>query len=175
MLAMLCALKYFLPDLRDHHVLVRTDNTSVVPYINRQGGLRLCPCTGWCAISLSGLNMGVDVLLRQGQRPGEWMLHPNVVKKIWRVVGQAQVDLFVTQETAQCPHWYSLVHPAPLGLDAKVQMWQRLRLYTFPPIALLPGVLARVCREEVSPLLVALFWPGRVWFSDLISLLDGSP
>ncbi len=36
------------------------------------------PCTGWCAISLSGLNMGVDVLLRQGQRPGEWMLHPNV-------------------------------------------------------------------------------------------------
>ncbi len=24
-------------------------------------------------------------------------------------------------------------------------------------------------------LLVAPFWPGRVWFSDLISLLDGSP
>ncbi len=28
---------------------------------------------------------------------------------------------------------------------------------------------------EVSLLLVAPFWPGRVWFSDLISLLDGSP
>ncbi len=44
----------------------------------------------------------------------EWMLHTKVVKQIWRVFGQAQVDLFATQETAQCPLWYSLLHPAPL-------------------------------------------------------------
>ncbi|KAL0160068.1 hypothetical protein M9458_043793, partial [Cirrhinus mrigala] len=30
------------------------------------------------------LNMGADVLSRQGPRPGEWMLHPEVVKQIWR-------------------------------------------------------------------------------------------
>ncbi len=35
----------------------------------------------------------------------------------------------------------------PLGLDALVQTWPRLRLYAIPPIALLPGVL------------VAPFWP----------------
>ncbi|KAL0173812.1 hypothetical protein M9458_029780, partial [Cirrhinus mrigala] len=40
MLAVFLALKHFLPDLRDCHVLVRTDNTSVVSYINHQGGLR---------------------------------------------------------------------------------------------------------------------------------------
>ncbi len=40
MLAVFLALKDFLPDLRDHHVLVRTDNTSVVSYINHQGGLQ---------------------------------------------------------------------------------------------------------------------------------------
>ncbi len=39
MLAVFRALKHFLPDLRDHHVLVRTDNTAVVSYINHQGGL----------------------------------------------------------------------------------------------------------------------------------------
>ncbi len=44
----------------------------------------------------------------------------------------------------------------------------------FSPIALLPGVLARVRWDKVSLLLVAPFWPGRVWFSDTISLLDGS-
>ncbi|KAI2668277.1 Transposon Ty3-G Gag-Pol polyprotein [Labeo rohita] len=38
MLAVFLALKHFLPDLRDRHVLVRTDNTSVVSYINHQGG-----------------------------------------------------------------------------------------------------------------------------------------
>ncbi len=37
------AQKHFLPDLRDRHVLVRTDNTAVVSYINHQGGLRSRP------------------------------------------------------------------------------------------------------------------------------------
>ncbi|KAL0183913.1 hypothetical protein M9458_019609, partial [Cirrhinus mrigala] len=49
-----------------------------------------------------------------------------------------------------------------------------LRLYAFPPIALLLGVLERVRRDGVH-LLVAPYWPARAWFSDLISLLDGSP
>ncbi len=191
MLAVFQALKYFLPDLRGHHVLVRTDNTAVVSYINHQGGLRsrhlyrlAHQILVWAqgkllslrAVYIPGhLNVGADTLSRQGPLPGEWMLHTEVVKQIWRVFGQAQVDLFATQETAQCPLWYSLLHPAPLGLDAMVQTWPRLRLYAFPPVALLPGVLERVRRDGVRLLLVAPFWPGRVWFSDLISLLDGSP
>ncbi len=169
----------------------RTDNTPVVSYINHQGGLRsrhlyrlAHQVLVWAqgkllslrAVYIPGhLNVGADTLSRQGPLPGEWMLHTEVVKPIWRVFGQAQVDLFATQETAQCPLWYSLLHPAPLGLDAMVQTGPRLRLYAFPPVALLPGVLERVRRDGVRLLLVAPFWPGRVWFSDLISLLDGSP
>ncbi|CAM4578880.1 unnamed protein product [Leuciscus chuanchicus] len=34
------ALRHFLPCLRGHHVLVRTDNMSVVAYVNRLGGIR---------------------------------------------------------------------------------------------------------------------------------------
>ncbi len=37
MLAVFLSLKNFLADLRGHHVLVRSDNTSVVSYINHQG------------------------------------------------------------------------------------------------------------------------------------------
>ncbi|KAL0168891.1 hypothetical protein M9458_037113, partial [Cirrhinus mrigala] len=144
MLAVFLALKHFLPDLRDRHVLVRTDNTSVVSYINHQGGLRSRPLYKlahqilvWSqdkllslrAVYVPGhLNLGADILSRQGPRPGEWMLHPEVVKQIWRVFGPAQVDLFATRENTQCPLWYSLVHPSPLGLDAMVQTWPRLRL-----------------------------------------------
>ncbi|KAI2660026.1 ORF V: Enzymatic polyprotein [Labeo rohita] len=191
MLAVFRALKHLLPDLIGRHVLVRTDNTAVVYYINHQGGLRLRPLYKlahqilvWSqdkllslrAVHVPGhLNMGADILSRQGPRPGEWMLHPEVVKQIWRVFGQAQVDLFATQENVQYPHWFSLTHPAPLGLDAMVQTWPRLRLYAFPPIALLPGVLERVRRDGVRFLLVAPYWPARAWFSDLISLLNGSP
>ncbi|KAI2668522.1 Transposon Tf2-11 polyprotein [Labeo rohita] len=143
MLAVFLALKHFLPDLRDRHVLVRTDNTAVVSYINHQGGLRSRPLYKlahqilvWSqdkllslrAVYVPGhLNLGADILSRQGPRPGEWMLHPEVVKQIWRVFGPAQVDLFATRENTQCPLWYSLVHPAPLGLDAMVQTWPSSR------------------------------------------------
>ncbi len=44
-----------------------------------------------------------------------------------------------------------------------------------PPIALLPGVLERVRRDRVLLLLIAPRWPGRVWFPDIISLLNGPP
>ncbi|KAI2664367.1 enzymatic polyprotein [Labeo rohita] len=137
MLAVFRALKHFLPDLIGRHVLVRTDNTAVVYYINHQGGLRSRPLYKlahqilvWSqdkllslrAVHVPGnLNMGADILSRQGQRAGEWMLHPEVVKQIWRVLGQAQVDLFATQENAQCPHWFSLTHPAPLAEASSVR------------------------------------------------------
>ncbi len=191
MLAVFQALKHFLPDLRNHNVLVRTDNTAVVSYINHQGGLCSCPLYKlahqilvWSqdkflslrAVYIPGhLNIGADILSRQGPRPGEWRLHPEVVKQIWRVFDKAQVDLFATRQTSHCPLWYSLTHPAPLWLDAMIQTWPRLRLYAFSQISLLPGVLERVRWDVVRLLLVALFWPGRVWFSDLISLLNDSP
>ncbi|KAI2647063.1 Filamin-A-interacting protein 1 [Labeo rohita] len=142
MLAVFQAFFEFLPDPRDRHVLVHTDNTSVVSYINHQGGLRSHPLYKlahqilvWSqdkllllrAVYVPGhLNLGADILSRQGLRPGECMLHPEVVKQIWRVFGPAQVDLFATRENTQCPLWCSLVHPAPLGLDAMVQTWPRL-------------------------------------------------
>ncbi|KAL0149156.1 hypothetical protein M9458_055588, partial [Cirrhinus mrigala] len=86
MLAIFRALKYFLPDLRDRHVLVRTDSTAVVYYINHQGGLRSPPLYKlahqilvWSqdkllslrAVHILGhLNVGADVLSRQG--PEAW-------------------------------------------------------------------------------------------------------
>ncbi len=41
----------FLADLRSHHVLVYSDNTSVVSYINYQGGLQSRPLANWHAKS----------------------------------------------------------------------------------------------------------------------------
>ncbi len=191
MLAVFRALKFFLPDLRGHHVLVRTDNTAVVSYINHQGGLRSRPLYKlahqillWSqdkflslrALYIPGyLNVGPDVLSRQGPRPGEWMLHPEVVKQIWRIFYQAEVDLFATQVNAQCPLWFSLAPPAPLGLDAMVQTWPRLRLYAFSPDRSAPRSSDESTPRRCSPTVSSPVLAGRVWFSDLISLLDDSP
>ncbi len=71
------------------------DNTVVFFYIKHQGGLHSCPLYRlahqilvWSqdkllslrAVHIPGhLNMGADILSRQGQRPGEWILHPEVI------------------------------------------------------------------------------------------------
>ncbi|XP_034750411.1 uncharacterized protein LOC117958235 [Etheostoma cragini] len=191
MLSVFGALRSFLPAILGHHVLVRFDNTAVVAYLNHQGGLRSCPLCRlahrillWSqrrllslrAMFIPGLqNQGVDLLSRQGLRPGEWRLHPEVVESLCVRFGPIDVDLFASRETTHCPLWFSLTPPAPLGLDAMVREWPRLRLYAFPPVALLPGILERVRREGICLLLVAPFWPTRVWFSDLMALLDGPP
>ncbi|KAI2655478.1 Transposon Ty3-G Gag-Pol polyprotein [Labeo rohita] len=68
MLAVFRVLKHFLPDLIGHHVLVRTDNTAVDKLLSLR------------AVHVPGhLNMGADILSRQGLRPGEWMLHREVL------------------------------------------------------------------------------------------------
>ncbi len=191
MMALFRALKYFLQQLRGYHVLVRVDNTAVVSYINHQGGLRSRRLNRlaqqvllWAqdkflslrAIYIPGhMNVGADLLSRQAVTHGEWKLHPEVVSQIWERFYEAEVDLFASQETAQCPLYFSLTPPAPLGLDAMANTWPRRGLYAFPPIALLPGVLAKVRQQESRLLLIAPRWPTRIWFSDLISLLDGSP
>ncbi len=114
------------------------------------------------------LNVGADILSRQGPRPGEWRLHPEVVKQIWRVFGQAQVDLFATHQTSHCALWYSLTHPAPLGLEAMVQTWPRLRLYA-------PGGSRESAPGWGPAVASSPVLAGPSMFSDLVSLLDSSP
>ncbi|KAI2649876.1 Transposon Ty3-G Gag-Pol polyprotein [Labeo rohita] len=144
LMAVFLALKYFLHQLRGCHVLVRVDNTAAVSYLNHQGGLRSRNLNRiarqiflWAqdkflslrAVYIPGQwNVGADLLSRQTLPTGEWKLHPEVVKQIWTRFYEAEVDLFASQQTAQCPLYFSLSHPAPLGLDAMAHSWPNMRL-----------------------------------------------
>ncbi len=99
--------------LRGKHVLVRTDNMTVVSYINRQGGTCSLPLLQltrkllmWSkhlaslrAVHVMGhLNGGADMLSRGGPQVREWRLHPWIVAQIWDRFGRAEVDLFASAE-----------------------------------------------------------------------------
>ncbi len=90
------------------------------------------------------------------------MLNRQTVAQMWDLFGRAEVDLFVSQESSQCPLWFSLSSPAPLGIDAFAHPWPNLRLYAFPPVKLIPAVLCRVKESVVHLLLVAPFWPCQM-------------
>ncbi len=190
LLAVHLALNRLKRRLRGEHVLVRTDNTATVAYINRQGGLRSRRMSQlarnlllWSrkhlrslrAIHIPGLlNRTADELSRAAL-PGEWRLHPQTVQLIWRRFGLAQVDLFASLETLHCQLFYSLTD-GTLGTDALAHSWPRgLRKYAFPPVSLLAQTLCKVREEEEQILLVAPYWPTRTWFPELMLLVTAPP
>ncbi|KAL0157079.1 hypothetical protein M9458_048325, partial [Cirrhinus mrigala] len=177
MLAVCRALHFFLPDLKGHHVLVHSDSMTVVSYINRQGGLsskRLFTLVKdlleWAQLNLSSLrathvpgrlNQGADMLSRSNVPSGEWMLHPQMVQKIWEVFGKAEVNLFASEDNSHCPMYYSK------DRDALAHDWPNLLLYAFPPTSLIPQVIKRVREQKHKLLLVAPLWRNQHWFSEL--------
>ncbi len=190
LLAVHLALNRLKRRLRGEHVLVRTDNTATVAYINRQGGLRSRRMSQlarhlllWSrkhlrslrAIHIPGLlNRTADELSRAAL-PGEWRLHPQTVQLIWRRFGLAQVDLFASLETSHCQLFYSLTD-GTLGTDALAHSWPRgLLKYAFPPVSLLAQTLCKVREEEEQILLVAPYWPTRTWFPELMLLVTAPP
>ncbi len=185
------ALMYFLPVLGGHHIIVRTDNMAVVSHINRQEGSgsrtldrlarRLLLWSQDKFLSLRAvhvpgiLNLAADFLSRQKLRPGEWMLNRQTVSQIWDLFGKAEVDLFASQVSSQCPLWFSLSFLTTPGIDAFAHPWPNVILYAFPPIKLIPAVLCRVKVSSACLLLIAPFWPSQTWFSELTPLLYQSP
>ncbi len=81
MLAVCRACQFFLPDLIGRHVLIRSDKMSV--------------------------GQGADMLSRSNVPSEEWMLHPQVVQKIWKTFGKAEVDFFASKDNSHCSTYYS--------------------------------------------------------------------
>ncbi len=113
------ALRPFRPLLLGKFVLVCMDNTASVSYINRLGGIRSHRMSQlashlllWSptqfkslrAVHIPGkLNRAADALSRQLSFPGEWQLHPEMIRLIWSRFREAQVDLFACPRVLPLP------------------------------------------------------------------------
>ena len=173
-------------------VLIRTDNTTVVAYINKQGGTHSFPLwrQSWLlfqwairegvslqATHLPGiLNVRADILSRQGQvqTTFEWQLNPLVFQQILtRCQVYPEVDLFASPTNSQLPLFCSLhPHESVWRVNALSFTWGGHDFYAFPSPALIPRVLMKVTADSpLSFTLIAPFWPSRPWFPSLIRLL----
>lgn len=117
-------------------------------------------------------NTVADMLSHQKPPPGEWRLNPTVVQMVWERFGIAVVDLLASAVSTHCPLWFSILDPtSPLGQAT----WLDRLLYAFPPIPLLMLTLHGIDRCDHSALLVAPYWPRRIWFPLLHRLLNRVP
>ena len=104
-------------------MLVRTENTIAMAYINRQGRVRSRLLYRWAnrlllwaavhirslrAVHIPGhLNYGADLLSRGDPQAADWCLHPQVIDQIWLRFYRAQVDLFANRQITCCPLWWA--------------------------------------------------------------------
>ena len=89
------------------------------------------------------LNVIADHLSRPNQPiPTEWSLHPEIVRRIFRVWGTPEVDMFVTLSNSHLPRVMSPI-PRALAVDALSQDWQGRSMYMFSPFPL----LSKSCRN----------------------------
>ena len=149
--AVLLALKRFERLCCNQIVLVCTDNTTVVSYINKEGGMKsgsLCALLWrlmlWCnqrqivlrARHIPGhLNIIADKLSRLNQViQTEWSLLPEVFAQICRRWHRPSVDLFATRFNHKLPRFVSPVpDQSAWGVDALSLPWEDLDAYAFPP------------------------------------------
>ena len=162
MKALFLGLQAFREDVIGHHVTAMCDNSTVVAYVNKQGGMvsrALCLLTSrllrWTEsfdIHLDARHFPgqasvlADLLSHRGQVVGiEWSLHPQVARSLLRVWGNPSIDLFATSLNAKLPLYCSLVPDAQAVFeDAFRHPWDDLDLQVFPPFPLVGRVIARV-------------------------------
>ena len=192
--AVLLALRSFEKQCRGQIVLIATDNTTVVSYINKEGGMKsgsLCALLwrllAWChprkiilrARHIPGrLNVIADKLSRHNQViQTEWCLSQQVFNRLCSNWGQPQIDLFATRFNHKLPKFVSPVPDSTAwAVDALSLPWSHLDVYAFPPVSLLSQVTSKLVNQGFHRMiLIAPGWPNMPWFWDLISLSSQIP
>ncbi|KAK7109784.1 hypothetical protein V1264_013769 [Littorina saxatilis] len=191
--AVFLALQSFLPTVMGKHVRLHTDNTTVVAYVNRQGGSRshslsdrTCHILLLCQqhhIILSAkflpgsLNVLADSLSRSSSViHTEWTITHQALQRLWVQVDKPLVDLFATRFSRRLLVFVSpFPDPETWKTNALEIDWSGLAAYAFPPVKLLGKVLRKVEMERPSLILVAPMWPSQHWFPDLLRLAVGTP
>ena len=156
------ALGSFKDQCQNQTVLVATDNSTVVAYINKQGGTHsaemcalLLKIMTWChhyhitlkARHIPGcLNVMADLLSRSNQvQSTEWSLHPQVFKQICQKWFTPHVDLFATHLNHKLSLYVSPVpDPKAWDIDSLNINWMVLTACAYPPTALLHRVIQKI-------------------------------
>ena len=60
-------------------------------------------------------------------------------------------------------------------IDAFSIDWFDLKFYAFPPISVIPRVLAKVKQDSAEGIIVVPFWPTQVWYPVMLKMLVSTP
>ena len=189
--AILFGLKSLCKDLRNKHILVKSDNTTAVAYVRNMGGCKSIACNNvareiwlwaistnnWLSIThIEGrLNIEPDKLSRVFDDHTEWMINPVIFKQIAKHYNPSR-DLFASRINKQLSV-YSAWQPDPqaFAVDAFSFNWANHMNYIFPPFALLNRVMAKLEKDSAEGIVIVPLWTTQSWFAKMLNLLTDFP
>lgn len=182
------------PKLRNTTVLIRTDNTTSLSYINKQGGTRSLELMNlattlwkWClqnnlsiqAQHIPGVhNVVADQESRRTFTKNTWQVLPSVFDAIQRQWGPCSVDLFADRTSHLLPRYVSWTpDPGAIHTDAFTMTWSNLsNPWINPPWNLITRVLNKILREQLPvATMVVPFWPSALWFPMIQAMAISPP
>jgi len=187
------ALRALAPQVQGRSIRIMMDNVVAAAYIRREGGTRSMTLYTearclllWCQdhrvhLTPHFLPGRLNVLADYQSRPDqvlatEWTLDTAVFRRLQTHFPLMAIDLFATRLNHRLPMFVS-PFPDPLAVDsdALTMEWDGLQAYAFPPFAIIPEVLFKVGRSDMSCVLISPWWPTQPWFPEVLRLLMGPP
>ena len=190
--AVLLAFQSLLRDSNNISVLVRSDNSTTISYINNQGGVRsesisdiIIELFEFCikrtlyiqASFLCGRhNERADALSRRS-RDHTYSITPvffSFLCNHFNVLPKS--DLFASSINFKVPVYYSEgPDPQSSGFDAFLMNWPD-SIYAFPPINLVQQFLSYFLQFKIQMgLTIVPYWPAQPFFPILLDLLIDTP
>lgn len=190
--AIFFGLKCFANKFNNCNVLIRTDNTTALAYVNNMGSVqhpKLNDLAGeiwrWCearrlwilaSYISSGENWQADQASRILPAETEWSLNNNIFNCIVQNLGKPNIDLFASVNNHKCDRYVSwLRDPGAEAVDAFTIKWHNLKFYAFPPFSLVLRVIQKIINDQATGILVVPFWQSQAWYPLYFKLIIGKP
>lgn len=189
--AIFYGLKCFANRLSNCNILIRTDNTTALSYVNRMGSIKFPKLNAlareiwqWCenknlwifaSYIPSSDNWQADEASRTLQTQTEWSLNSDFFIKIVDYYGMPEIDLFASLHNYKCKRYISwLLDPEAENIDAFTVHWGDLNFYAFPPFSLILRSLQKIVIDQASGILVVPFWESQPWYPLFLKLIDSN-
>ena len=171
---------------------VHLDNVTAAAYLMKEGGTRsravnestkeiLLYCKRHKVMIapayLPGVaNLGADDLSR-GTKSREWFLDPALASRVFRHLGEPEVDLFASNRSAQVERYFMLdwKDKRATWINALEREWDFKLMYAFPPPQLIPRILDRMNEHRGTLILITPSWTRVAWLPELIQMSMKQP
>jgi hypothetical protein len=181
------AIKSYLPLNRDiRHVRIKSDNTTAISYVNKQGGTH-CMALNDLAVDIWEFCMQEGVHISAAHIPGahniladtasrvfsdsaEWAIPQKVFDNITKKLGRPQVDMFASRLNKKLDA-YASWQPDPESciIDSMSVSWENTFIYLFPPFSMFWPILSKIEQDRVPQAIIIMpDWPTQSWYPRIL-------